>query len=398
MTLDVNAATAAYVDAMGPERLARSVAYTTGSHWILLWSLLITIVAAWLIARSGVLTRRIIRRDGSPNKTALLSAAAFLILNSLITLPWTIYTDWSRQHAYGRSSQPLGDFLGQWALGTVISTVIGALLITVVYLFLRRTGRRWWLWATATVTAAMAVLLLAAPVVIEPLFNKFEPLPAGAVRDALVPMAIDAGVPTDRIFVYDGSRQSNNFTANAGGIASTARIAVSDVAFKDATLAEVRAVTGHEIGHYVLQHTLWGILMMTLLTLVSLRIAERAYPAIARRFGVQAPLADPAGLPALLVTLSLVSFIATPFMSSMSRHFESAADRYSLEHVNEPDGLATALVKTADYRNPRPNWLEEVIFYDHPSVERRVREGMVWKAAHPAAPPSDPTDGASTEH
>ena len=156
MTLDVNAATAAYVDAMGPERLARSVAYTTGSHWSLLWSLLITIVAAWLIARSGVLTRRIIRRDGSPNKTALLSAAAFLILNSLITLPWTIYTDWSRQHAYGRSSQPLGDFLGQWALGTVISTVIGALLITVVYLFVRRTGRRWWLWATATVTAAMA--------------------------------------------------------------------------------------------------------------------------------------------------------------------------------------------------------------------------------------------------
>jgi STE24 endopeptidase len=398
MTFDVNAATAAYVDAMGPERLARAVAYTTGGHWILLWSLLVSLVAALLIARSGVLTRSVIRRDGSPNKTALLSAAAFLILNSLITLPWTLYTDWSRQHAYGRSSQPLGDFLGQWALGTVISTVIGALLITVVYLFLRRTGRRWWLWATATVTAAMAVLLLAAPVVIEPLFNKFEPLPAGAVRDALVPMAIDAGVPTDRIFVYDGSRQSNNFTANAGGIGSTARIAVSDVAFKDATLAEVRAVTGHEIGHYVLKHTLWGILMMTLLTLVSLWIAERAYPAIARRLGVQVPLTDPAGLPALLVTVSLVSFIATPVMSSMSRHFESAADRYSLEHVNEPDGLATALVKTADYRNPRPSWLEEVIFYDHPSVERRVREGMAWKAAHPATAPSEPTDGASTEH
>jgi len=400
MTIDVNAATAAYVDAMGPERLARSVAYTTGAHWILLWSLLIGIAVALVIARSGVLTRGFLRREGSPNKTALLSAAAFLILNSLLTLPWTIYTDWSRQHAYGRSSQPLGDFLGQWALGTVISTVIGALLITVVYLFLRRTGRRWWLWATATVTAAMAVLLLASPVVIEPLFNKFEPLPAGAVRDALVPMALEAGVPADRIFVYDGSRQSNNFTANAGGIGSTARIAVSDVAFKDATLSEVRAVTGHEIGHYVLKHTLWGILLMTILTLVSLWVAERAYPAIARRLGVQVPLADPAGLPALMVTLSLVSFIATPFMSSMSRHFESAADRYSLEHVNEPDGLATALVKTADYRNPRPNWLEEIIFYDHPSVERRVRDGMAWKAEHPPTPTpsSDATDGTSEAH
>lgn len=384
MVMDVSAATAAYVDAMGPERLARAISYTTGGHWILLWSLLVSILSAYLIARSNVLRRGFVRRDGRPNRTAAMSAAVFLLLTSLIGLPWTIYTDWFRQHAYGRSSQPLGDFLGQWALGTAISIVIGALLVTVVYVFLRRTGRRWWLWATCLVTVSMAALLLAAPVVIEPLFNKFSPLPAGAVRDALVPMAIQAGVPTDRIFVYDGSRQSNNFTANAGGIGSTARIAVSDVALKDASLSEVRAVTGHEIGHYVLKHTLWGILMMSLMALISFRVAESAYRGIARRLGIQATLEDPAGLPALIVTVSLVGFVATPFLNSMSRHFESAADRYSLEHVNEPDGLATALVKTADYRNPRPGELEEVIFYDHPSVESRVRTGMEWKASHPA--------------
>jgi STE24 endopeptidase len=387
MALDVNAATAAYVDAMGPERLARAIAYTTGGHWILLGSLLLGLLTAYLIARSGVLMRPFIRRDGKPHRTALISAAVFLLLDAVILLPWTLYTDWSRQHAYGRSSQPLGDFLGQWALGTALSTILGAVLITLVYLFLRRTGRRWWLWATGTVVASMALLLLASPVLIEPLFNKFEPLPAGAVRDALVPMALEAGVPADRIFLYDGSRQSNNFTANAGGIGSTARIAVSDVAFKDATLSEVRAVTGHEIGHYVLKHTLWGLLMMSALCLVSFWAAERLYPTIAGRMRIGVPMADPAGLPALMVTLSLVSFVATPFLNSMSRHFESAADRYSLEHVNEPDGLATALVKTADYRNPRPSRWEEIIFYDHPSVERRVREGMAWKAAHPPASP-----------
>jgi STE24 endopeptidase len=397
MSIDINAATAAYVDALGPERLARAAAYTTGAHWMLLGSFLVSILTAYLIARSGVLRHRLVHKDGSPNSTAARSAAVFLVLTSLLSLPWTVYDSWCREHEYGRSSQPLGDFLGQWALGTAISTLIGAALITAIYIFLRRSGRTWWIWATGVVAVGMAVLMLAAPVLIEPLFNTFKPLPAGVVRDALVPMAIEAGVPTDRIFVFDGSRQSNNFTANAGGIGSTARIAVSDVAFKDATLAEVRGVTGHEIGHYVLKHSQWGILLTSVMALICFLIAERAYPAVARALKIKAEFSDPVGIPALAVTLSIVGFIATPFQNSMSRYFESAADRYSLEHVGEADGLATALVKTADYRNPRPSQIEEVIFYDHPSVERRVRDAMTWKAAHspdagPSASPATPNE------
>jgi STE24 endopeptidase len=380
--MDAQAATNAYIDAMGPERLARAVAYTTGNHWILLASLIASIITAYLVARSNVLTHRWIKRDGKPNRTAAMSAAAFLILSALITLPWTLYTDWVRQHAYQRSSQPLGDFLGQWALSTAVSALIGAIILMVIYLALRRSGARWWLWATGIVALGMTLLMLAAPVVIEPLFNKYQALPDGAVRDALLSMSTEAGVPADRLFVYDGSRQSNNFTANAGGVGSTARIAISDVAFKGATLDEVRAVTGHEIGHYVLKHSQWGILLVSLLSLVSFLSAGRIYPTVARRLGISAPMTDPAGLPALITTISLVSFVATPFLNTMSRQFESQADRYSLEHVGEADGLATALVKTADYRNPRPGLIEEAIFYDHPSVERRIRNAMQWKSTN----------------
>ena len=119
-----------------------------------------------------------------------------------------------------------------------------------------------------------------------------------------------------------------------------------------------------------------------------------AYSEVARRLGISAPISDPQGLPALIVTVSLVSFLATPLSATMSRHFEAEADDYSLTHVNEPDGMSTALVKTADYRNPRPGRLEEILFYDHPSVESRVRNAMAYKAAHPAAtlePASAPT-------
>jgi STE24 endopeptidase len=392
MALDVDAATAAIVNAMGPERLARAAAYTTGGHWLLLWGVVISLCTAWIVARSEILSRWIPQRADRPNRTAALSAAVFVLASSLLTLPWTVYADWYRERSYGRTSQPLSDFLGQLALSTAIGTVITAALLTAVYLFLRRTGRRWWVWATGFVALGMAALMLAAPVVIEPLFNRFEPLPAGAVRDALVPMAQAAGVPPQRIYVYDGSRQSNNFTANAGGVGSTARIAVSDVAFNGASLAEVRAVTGHEIGHYVLHHSLWGIVLGTFLALLSFWVAQWAYPHVARRLGIQAAFHDPAGLPALSVTVSLLLFIATPALNTLSRHFESEADRYSLEHVGEPDGLATALVKTADYRNPRPGTVEEIVFYDHPSVQRRVRAAMVFKSEHPALPAVDTAD------
>jgi STE24 endopeptidase len=130
-----------------------------------------------------------------------------------------------------------------------------------VYALIRRTGRRRWLWSGGLTAIATSALLLLSPILIEPLFSDYQPVPAGEVRDALVVMAEEAGVPTERIFVYDGSRQSNNFTANVSGLGGSARIAISDVAFKGASLDEVRAVTGHEIGHYVLGHV-WRIVII----------------------------------------------------------------------------------------------------------------------------------------
>ena len=100
--------------------------------------------------------------------------------------------------------------------------------------------------------------------------------------------------------MYNGSRQSNNFTANAGGVGSTARVAISDVAFKNASLDEVRAVTGHEIGHYVLKHSWYDLILFSLLAIVLFWLADRTFPRFARAFGSNAELADPRGVPVLL--------------------------------------------------------------------------------------------------
>jgi STE24 endopeptidase len=385
MSFDPAAETARYIDSLGAPALEKAAAYTAGDHWLILWGLVVTGIVTWLIVRFQLLERvdaRVARRG--LNMRAFVVGFACFLVSAVLSLPWTLYSGWWREREYGRTSQPLADALGQGALSTLISSVILALFFVGVYALIRRAGRRWWLWSGGLTAIGVAVILLLAPVLLEPLFNDFKPVPEGPVRTAVVEMAQRAGVPPSRIFVFDGSRQSNNFTANAGGVGPTARIAISDVAFKGASLDEVKAVTGHEIGHYVLHHTWRGVLMLSVLAMLAFFAADRSYAWFARVFGSRAQLESPVSLAVVLFMVSAFSTLATPVTNSLTRIDESEADRYSLENVNLPDALASALVKTAEYRYPRPSRLEEIVFYSHPSVERRVRAAMEWKAAHPA--------------
>jgi STE24 endopeptidase len=387
MAFDPNAATARYIDSLGAAALEKAHHYTVGKEWMLLWSLIVAGVVTWLIVRWGIL-RRLEAKLGDKRRNLRAFAVAFtyFIVSAILSLPWAIYADWWREKSYGRTAQPVSDWLLQLGIATIVTSLIGALFFMGVYWLMRRAGRRWWIWSGVLAAIVFAFAALLAPVLIEPLFNKYEPVPPGQVRDAVVEMAQKAGIPPDKVYMYNGSRQSNNFTANAGGVGSTARVAISDVAFKNASLDEVRAVTGHEIGHYVLKHTWWGILFYSALAVVLFWIADRTFPWFARRFGSSAALADPRGLPVLMFMVSLFGLLASPLLNTFSRTLESQADAYSLRTENRPDALSTALVKTAEYRYPRPNPDEEFIFYDNPSVERRVHAAMEWKAAHPTPP------------
>ena len=384
MTFDPQVATRAYIDGLGPAALAKAEAYTTGSHWLMLWGLVVTAAVTLIVVRLRILDRleaRLAQRSRPVRQFAVF--AAFFLLSALLTLPWAIYSEWWREKAYGRTSQPLVDYLGQGAIGLAISTLLGALFFLGVYALIRRTGSRWWLWSGGLAAASLAVFLLISPTLIEPLFNTYKPVPPGPVKTALIEQARLAGISESKIFLFDGSRQSNNFTANVNGIGRAARIAISDVAMKQASLDEVRAVTGHEIGHYVLHHVWWMVGILAILAMAFFFLADRLFALLARAFGSDAKLAEARGIPVLLFIISLLSLFAQPAVNTLIRNNESAADRYSLETVDLPDALATALVKTAEYRNPRPGALEEAVFYNHPSVERRVLTAMEWKAAHP---------------
>ncbi len=386
MAFDVNAATARYIDSLGPAALQKAHDYTVGKEWMILWGLLVSAVVTWLIVRSGILAslEAKLKRRGLALRAFLISAT-YLVVSALLTIPWTLYADWWREKSYGRTSQPLGDFLVQGVIGLAISTILGGIFLMLLYLLIRKAGRTWWLWSGGLTAVLLAVVMLLSPILIEPLFNTYEPVPPGKVRDAVVEMAGRAGIPPHQIYMYNGSRQSNNFTANAGGVGSTARVAISDVAFKNASIEEVRAVTGHEIGHYVLKHTWWGILFFSAMAVFLFWLAEKLYPRFARLFGTAAPIGDPRGVPVLVFTASFLALLALPLFNTFSRTLETQADKYSLRTENLPDALASSLVKTAEYRYPRPNRIEEIVFYDHPSVEARVHRAMKWKAKHGGA-------------
>ena len=126
---------------------------------------------------------------------------------------------------------------------------------------------------------------------------------------------------------------------------------------------------------------------MPLLAMLIFWLTNRLFAPTARLLGSTATLPEPRGLPVLMVLSSVLSLLATPLQSSLTRVGESEADAYSLATVGEPDALASFLVKTAEYRYPRPHWLQEMLFYTHPSVEKRVLRAMEWKAAQAAGKP-----------
>ena len=374
------------IDALGPEALAKAQAYTTGNHWLLFAGVGISILIAWIMVRFRMLDRVAERLQGrSWALGTFLVGVAFFLISAVLELPFTIYTDWQRQHAYDLSTQPLGDFLGQLALSEVLSGLLGGLFLLGVYSLIRKTGPRWWLWGGGFSALVTVLMLLSGPSLIMPMFNKYEPVPPGEVRTALEKIADDVGIPHDRIFMYDGSRQSERFTANVAGIGPTARIAIADVALKEASLAEVVAVTGHEAGHYKLGHVWRSAIILPLLAMLFFFLLNRLFAPTARLLGSDARLDEPRGLPVFAVVGSVLGLAITPVTNSLTRIGEVEADVYSLQTVNEPDALASALVKTAEYRYPRPSALQEMLFYTHPSVEKRVLRAMEWKAAHPKA-------------
>jgi STE24 endopeptidase len=189
------------------------------------------------------------------------------------------------------------------------------------------------------------------------------------------------------VFVVDASRQSKRISANVSGFGSTMRITLNDNLLNRSSPESIRAVMGHEMGHYVLNHVYKGLLFFSVVIVVMFSFLKWAYGRALARWGTGwgiRDVGDTAGLPLALAILTAFFLVTGPLLTSYTRVTEAEADMFGLNASREPDGFAQAALQLSEYRKLDPSPLEEFLFFDHPSGRARIFASMRWKAEHEA--------------
>lgn len=387
---DFNAdrATDAYVNLLSPEQRAQSDAYSEGGYWLQLWDLLYGLAVAWILLRSGLsrkmrdIGRRMSKR---PSLVTMIYVVQWLLIGSLLMLPLTIYSGFFREHAYGLATQTFGEWSVDQLKELLISLIILPVVIALLYGAVRKTGERWWIWATGGAFVLILFFMMIAPVFLDPVFNDYKPLRQGEVREQVLSLARANMIPDNNVVEFDASKQTTRISANVSGFLGTTRVALNDNLLDRTSKPEILAVLGHEMGHYVLNHGLRLVIYMTLILGLGFWVVHRSFDRALLRWGPRFGLegrADPAALPLALAILSLFFFFATPLTNSVVRQAEAEADAYGLNAAQEPNGFAMAAMRLSTYRKIKPGVLEEIIFYDHPSGYARVHRSMLWLQEH----------------
>ena len=385
-SFDVDKATEAYLALLPPEQRQLSDAYFEGGYWLHLWGFLYgnAVGAFLLLSGLSVRMRNAARRI---TKWRWLSTALYavfwLAIGFALGLPWSYYVGFVREHQYGLSTLSGPGWLWESVKGLLVGLVIAPLLISGLYALVRRLGTRWWIWASAASFVVSLLISLVQPVFIAPLFNDYKTLPDGPIRTAVLSLARENQIPTAHVEWFDASRQTTRVSANVSGFLGTTRVALNDNLVNKTSLPEIKAVTGHEMGHYVLNHGLRLTIYFTLVIALGLFCVHRVMDWSLARWGARLRLEgrdDPAALPLALIVFSTFFFVMTPLTNSIVRQVEAEADAFGLSAAREPNGFAMSAMRLSTYRKLRPGALEELVFYDHPSGYDRVHGSMLWLA------------------
>ena len=309
--------------------------------------------------------------------TLVVYALLFTLVTAVLTLPLSYYIGFLRQHEYGLSNQSQADWIQDWLKSVAISGLGLSVVLWIPYLLLRRSPRRWWLYAGLASLPISTLMLVITPIWVDPLFNRYHSLKDRALESRVLALAGRAGIKGSRVYEVDKSADTKRVNAYVTGVGQTKRIVLWDTLVDKLEPEQVLFVTAHEMGHFVLRHTLAVILGTAALTTLSLytvhRVAGKLIGHFSRAWGFTS-LSDVASFPLLLLLGGLLALAVTPLLLAFSRYQEREADRFALEITQDNRAAASTFVRLQqeNLAVPRPSRLYQLWRGSHPSLQSRV--------------------------
>jgi STE24 endopeptidase len=383
---DADAATDAYLAQIPSSARSRSDAYFEGGYWLILWDFLYSVAIYLFLLHFGWsapmrnFAERVTRLK--PLQT-FIYWTEFLVVTTILGAPLALYEGYFRERQYGLATQTLVPWLGDQLIILLVNVVLGGVVSMALFAVVRRLPRTWWIWGAGVSVIFLIFFIMIAPVFIFPLLNKFTVLEDPKITQPILSMARANGIPAQKVYQMDASRQTTRMSANVSGYGRTMRITLNDNLLRRGSPEEIQAVMGHEMGHYVLHHIAKDILYFSVVIVIFFAVLRWSLDRALGRWGERWKIrgvGDTAVLPLVFLLGSLCGFVYTPFFNTHIRTNEHEADMYGLNASRQPDGFAQAAIHLGEYRKMNPGPVEEWIFFDHPSGRNRIHDAMRWKA------------------
>jgi len=290
------------------------------------------------------------------------------------------YFGYRLEQRYQLSNQRIRAWLWDEAKGFLVGFVFAAIIAELLYLTIRHFPEYWWLVAWALFMGLFVVIAQLAPLVLFPIFYKFEPLDDESLKQRLVQLGEKAGTRVRGIYKWHLSEKSKKANAALTGLGATRRIILADTLLDNYSQDEIEAVLAHELGHHVHRHILKSVLVQAGITLAGFWIANLVLHLAIERWHMFDTLSDFANLPMLVLLSTVLSVVLMPVLNAYSRFNERQADRYAFQSIRSTEPFITSMNKLAlqNLAERKPSKWVEWLFHSHPAIWRRIAAAEAW--------------------
>jgi len=285
------------------------------------------------------------------------------------------------EHRYHLSTQKTRSWLWDEVKGFLVGLVFAGVIAELLYFTIRESPERWWLIAWASFLVLFLVMAQLAPLVLFPIFYKFEPLENEDLKQRLVRLSERAGTRVRGIYKWNLSEKSNKANAALTGLGATRRIILADTLLDHYSPEEIEAVLAHELGHHVHRHILKSIFVQAGISLLGFWAANYVLHLSMEQWQMFDSLSDFANLPLLVLVSTILSFLLMPALNAYSRFNERQADRYAFRSIRSVQPFISSMNKlaTQNLAERTPSRWVEWFFHSHPAISRRVAAAEAWK-------------------